>query len=231
MQIEERRYITAEVRTEQPSSRVVSGLAVRYGALSEDLGGWRERITRGAFTACLQDRNHDIRMLFSHDPARILGSTKARTLSIQDSDVGLMFRCSLPDTEDGRTVHSLVARGDLRELSFGFRCGREEWTDEMLEDNDTFDRSRRVKAVPVRHVKEAHLLEISPVAFPAYSGVTHIQHEPLAMAAAASRSLFPSGELPLEIRSRFPSFVTDPDDAELIRRARLLLTRLALDEE
>lgn len=213
---------------------------MRYGALSEDLGNWRERIAPGAFRATLGD-GHDIRMLFSHDQGRLLASTKSGTMSLADTTAGLTFRATMPNTVDGDTCLELCRRGDLRELSFGFQCRKEDWADEDIEDpDDDFDPDRgrsvrRKKRIAVRTVKVAHLIEISPVGWPAYSGgVTHIRPEMTAAAAAGSRSLFPSGVIPVEIRSRVPGIVpyraqymTDAERA-IYARALKLETRADL---
>ncbi len=229
MQVEERRYLQAQVRS-AAGGRVVNGIAVRYNALSEDLGSWRERIKPGAFTKTLAD-GHDVRMLFSHDPARILGSTKSRTLSIQDIAEGLHFRCELPRTADGDTVAELCTRGDLREMSFGFRCEKEDWLDEDDPDDYDDDRSRRSKRkIPVRHVLQASLSEISAVAWPAYANdATHIRPEIAAASAAGSRNLFPGGAIPFEIRSRVPSLSLTPEEDAVLVAARMLELQASLN--
>jgi HK97 family phage prohead protease len=232
MEITERRYSQPQLnRAAGQPSRVVSGVAVRFGALSEDFGGWRERIAPGAFAASLK-AGHDVRMLHSHDTGRILGSTRAGTLKLAETASGLTFRCDLPKTSDGDDVLELCRRGDLREMSFGFTCKRESWGDEDLDDYpDDLDRSRRTgrKKTPVRTVHEAFLAEISAVAWPAYAGgATSIRPELVAAAATASRSLFPSGAVPIEIRSRFPAIlVIDAEQQEQDARARQFLTHIA----
>jgi HK97 family phage prohead protease len=235
MQIDERRFSPVQIRSApQPGSRIVSGLAVRFGARSENLGGWKERIVKGAFTKTLSD-GHDIRMLHSHDSGRILGSTRAGTLSLGETSDGLAFRCDLPNTSDGDDVLELCRRGDLREMSFGFRCDRERWEDEDDDDFEDYpdDRGRRAKkTIPVRHVLQATLSEVSAVGWPAYSNdATHIKLEPMAAAAAvASRSLFPSGQVPYEIRQRglTPRRPMSDEEMKLYSAALLLETRADL---
>src|SRR5581483_10902956 len=218
--IDERRYLSAdEMRGD--SGRTVAGLAVKYNALSEDLGDWRERIMPGAFADSLVS-GHDVKLLFSHDKGRILGSTQAGTLALTDTPEGLRYRCDLPDTADGNMVLELVRRRDLRELSFCFQCLKEDWKEEDDPD-DRADGNRPRRRVPVRRVRQAHLIEISPVGWPAYAhGKTNISL--VAAASTNSRRLFPSGEIPVEIRSRVPGvgLAIDPEGEGLLRRAREL---------
>jgi phage head maturation protease len=149
---------------------------------------------------------------------------------LQETPIGLSFRAALPNTTDANNVLELARKGEL-EMSFGFRCLKDDWEDEDVEDNYGIDRSNRgrTKRVPVRTVRAAHLIEISSVAIPAYAnGATSIAPEMVAAAAAGSRSLFPSGAIPLEIRQRFPSLlVIDQETEEQNARARQFLTRLA----
>jgi HK97 family phage prohead protease len=198
MTIEERRYTASAVRADGGAKQQthIAGYAARFNTLSEDLGGFRERLQPGCFRASLA-RGHDIKMLYGHNAQSILGSTFAQTLGLREDNQGLAFRCQLPDTATGREVAELCRRGDLRECSFGFRCEDEDWNDE--EDPDDV-RSRR--KIPVRTVLRAHVLEVSAVAFPAYPQTSvGIDAPPMALAASA-RSLWPSGAIPFEIRSR-----------------------------
>ena len=49
---------------------VVMGHAAIFNTLSEDLGGFRERIEPGAFDGVLEN---DVRAYFNHDPNYLLG--------------------------------------------------------------------------------------------------------------------------------------------------------------
>lgn len=145
-------------RNADGSSRSISGTAVVWGALSEDLGGFRERIAKGAFTKSLRN-NPDVLMYFGHDSNRILGRVSSGTLSLRETDLGLVFTCLLPDSSDGRDVVELASRGDLRSLSFGF----------SLSDSSNSDTWEQVGDQVIRTVNEANLWEISAVGSPAYN--------------------------------------------------------------
>jgi HK97 family phage prohead protease len=226
--ITERRFNPSQIRAGDAAAPSISGMAARYDSLSEDLGGFRERLAPGCFGATLK-KGHDIKMLFSHDPSKLLGSTRAGTLALNETQSGLCFRCILPDTPTAREVHTLVKDNLLRECSFGFNCEDEDWSDE----DDPESRSRKI---PVRRVKRAHLHEISAVAFPAYgNGATNVGIDagPMALAAAASRSLFPGGLIPAEIRSHVPGLrpyrpLMTPEERELYSTALLLESQAEL---
>jgi hypothetical protein len=124
----------------------------------------------------------------------------------------------------------MVSRRDIHQMSFGFRCDRDEWTDEDLED-DGRSRGHSGKT-QVRNVKEAALYEVSLVAEPAYLDTdVNVDEDTMAMAMAGSRSLFPGG-VPLEIRNRFPKYLPpieeDGHEVELVRKAMIYLASLPL---
>ena len=88
----EQRTISASLRA-LPSSFELAGVAVAYDVLSSDLGGFRERIARGAFTRALNEKQNVV-CLFNHDQNFVLGRTTSGTLSLQDGDGRLAI--SLP---------------------------------------------------------------------------------------------------------------------------------------
>src|SRR5437763_2025006 len=81
----------------QDGKRTLSGYAVVYNSLSEDLGGFREKIAPTAFDKNLAT-NPDVVCVRDHDPKLLLGRTKSQTLRLQSDQVGLRFDCQLPDT-------------------------------------------------------------------------------------------------------------------------------------
>ncbi len=106
----------------------LAGYAAPYNSLSQDLGGFVERILPGAFTRSLTSPDH-ICALLEHDPQRLLGRVGSRTLSLQEDSKGLRFELSLPDTSYAHDLGVLVERGDISGCSFGFRvhAGGEHW--------------------------------------------------------------------------------------------------------
>lgn len=102
------------------------GYAWRYEEPSSPLP-FTERIARGAFTRTLKSKN-DIRAYVNHDDTKLLGSTRAKTLRIEDRAEGGWVEIDLPDTVDGNTIRTLVARGDITGMSFGFSTVRDSWS-------------------------------------------------------------------------------------------------------
>lgn len=116
-----------DVRTEGNTLR---GYAAIFNTLSEDLGGFRERIAPGAFADVLADA--DVRLLVDHKPPP-LARTKAGTLRLSEDERGLSFAAELPDTSYARDLRESVKRGDLDGMSFRFavKPDGEEWQDDV----------------------------------------------------------------------------------------------------
>lgn len=178
---------TTELRVQSDASgaQTLSGI-IRYNSLSYDLGGWQELIAPGAFAQALAP-DADVLCLRDHDASVLLGRTKSKTLTLTDSDEGLRFSCSLPNTTQARDLAESISRGDLDANSFGFIT---------LEDKWTADESGTV----LRTLIAVELMEISPCSFPAYP-----------QSSVSVRQLPDS--LPVELRSRVEKR-DDDDDAE-----------------
>jgi hypothetical protein len=176
---ETRAFRVTELRVMQSDSgsRTLVGYAAVFNAPSEDFGGWSEVVDPGAFARTLSE-GADVRCLVEHDPARIVGRTKSRTLRVSTDTKGLRFECDLPDTSVARDLIISVERGDLDACSFGFIAQKQEW----LEDSNTGEVTRTLLDVD--------LFDTSVVAYPAYLATT-----------ATVRSLPES--MPIEMRSRF----------------------------
>lgn len=139
-----------EVRaTEQ--GRTIGGYAAVFNS-EADIGGYfREVIAPGAFADAL---SQDVRALVDHDSGRVIGRTKAGTLRLKQDDTGLAVEIDLPDTTDGRDLGTLIERGDVSGMSFGFVVTKQSW-------DETQD-------PPLRTIEAVDLREVSVVAFPAY---------------------------------------------------------------
>jgi len=206
LQIERRTAGTVDL-----SAGTNSGTAVTYNHLSSDLGGWRERIQRGAFTSTLKSKA-DIACLYSHDTGKPLGRTGSGTLQVWEDAAALRWKCKLPDTSAGRDLMTSVQRGDLVQCSFGFICRKSSWNDEPDPENSR-------QQISVRIVTDAELLEVSPVLWGAYGDGTSV---------SAERSMFPSG-VPAEIRARLKQSAVVQVSEEADRKrllARLHTTKL-----
>ncbi len=148
----EQRTIDVDVESLDTRGRTVVGYAAVYGALSEDLGGYREKIAPGAFATVL---DADVRALLNHDANEVLGRTKAGTLRLFDEQRGLRFELDLPDSPLGENVRAAVKRGDVDGASFRFEVGEEDWAGEV----------RTIKSVKALH-------DITVATYPAYAAAS-----------------------------------------------------------
>ena len=157
MQQVEVRTFDAEIRAVDESSdgMTFGGYAWRYNEPSLPLP-FTERIAPGAFTRTLKSRN-DVRAYYNHNDELLLGSSRAKTLRIEDRADGGYVEISLPETELGRSVAYHIRRGDITGMSFGFSTVRDEWSGDGNE----------------RTLKEVRLHEVSVVSgVPAYPTTT-----------------------------------------------------------
>jgi HK97 family phage prohead protease len=129
-----------------------TGYAAVFNSPSEPLP-FIERIAPGAFKRSLKARN-DIKLLWNHDTGAVLGSTRAGTLKLEEDNYGLRVTAVLPETSLGKDVRTLVQRGDVSAMSFGFSvpANGDSWNSEGTE----------------RTLRSVRIHEVSIVAFPAY---------------------------------------------------------------
>ena len=130
-----------------------TGYAAVFNSPSEPLP-FIERIAPGAFKRSLKARN-DIKLLWNHDTGSVLGSTRAGTLKLEEDNYGLRVTAVLPETTLGKDVRTLVQRGDVNAMSFGFSvpANGDTWNTDGTE----------------RTLRSVRIHEVSIVAFPAYS--------------------------------------------------------------
>lgn len=132
----------------------IVGYAAVFNKLSEDLGGFRERIKPGTFSKTIQES--DIRALFNHDPNYVLGRNKAGTLRLKENSKGLKIRIDPPDWASN--IMESIHRGDIDQMSFGFRTIKDSWSKEDGQN--------------IRQLEEVQLFDICPVTYPAYPDTT-----------------------------------------------------------
>lgn len=147
----------------------LTGYAAVFGSQSEDLGGFREVISPGAFSDTLASRE-DVRALRNHDPAMLLGRTSSGTLKLAQDAGGLSFDLDVPDTSYSRDMMTLVKRGDVKGMSFGFNVAK---------GGDSWSKRDGMSLRTINKVKT--LGEISVVDSPAYRATSlQIRSETLA---------------------------------------------------
>ena len=128
---------------------IVEGTAIVFDSPA-NMGGYTEYIARNALDGVNLD---NITLLVNHDGAGIPLARSPKTMTLTVTDNGLEMRAELPDTEQGRSVHAAIQRGDLSEMSFAFDIGEQ-----------TFDEQKRECTI----TKIAAVYEISIVNRAAY---------------------------------------------------------------
>ena len=139
---------------------VLEGYAAVFGQRSEQMGYMIETIDRDAFDSVLAD-DPDVRFLASHG-GLAMARTSNGSMQLEADDHGLRFRAELnPDAQIARDLHALIERGDVTQMSFGFRAKwrREEHGDDCGDDCE-------IDHVAIREV--TWLGEVSAVTFAAY---------------------------------------------------------------
>ncbi|MBC8266364.1 MAG: HK97 family phage prohead protease [Flavobacteriales bacterium] len=151
----EKRYFNIDTRTEkrEDGTTSITGHASVFNHLSEDLGGFREKIAPGAFSDVL---DNDVRALVNHDPNLLLARTTSGTLRLAETEDGLQYSFDVPNTTYGNDLVISMERGDLTASSFAFTVQSDTW-----ETNDDGDDIRTINKVK-------RLYDVSPVTYPAY---------------------------------------------------------------
>jgi HK97 family phage prohead protease len=135
----------------------IRGYAAVYNSESDLLYGFfREVIRPGAFDNSIKN---DIRALWNHNSAYVLGRSTAGTLNIRSDAKGLYFEVDPPDTQWAKDLCTSVQRGDINQMSFGFETIQDNW--QSLEDG-----------TEMRELLEVNLHEVSVVTFPAYQATS-----------------------------------------------------------
>jgi len=159
MKIERRTYaldnFKVERRAEGDDPPKIIGHAALFNSLSEEIYGFREQIAPGAFKNAVKE--DDVRALFNHDPNIVLGRTGPGTLRLSEDSKGLAIEIDPPDTQQARDLMVSIERGDVSQMSFGFRVTSEEWEFKDGKEPD------------IRTLTEVQLFDVSPVTFPAYT--------------------------------------------------------------
>ncbi|GAA3301326.1 HK97 family phage prohead protease [Streptomyces cinereospinus] len=109
------------------------GRSIVYNALSEDMGGWRERIMPGAATRTLAG-DPDVRFLINHDPNLLLARTASGTATLNEvPDEGVDVDARMADVSYARDLAVSLERGDINQMSFGFWITADGWAGNVHE--------------------------------------------------------------------------------------------------
>ena len=151
-----------------------------------DLGWFEEEIVPGAFTQSMTDGD-DVRALYNHDSAQVIGRRSAKTLRLEEDATGLRIEIDLPDTTSARDLIANITAGNIDGMSFGFRAREQEWIE-------------REGQPELRRITNAELIEVSAVTFPAYPDTSIAQRS-----LELSRNESPAGHSASEERNQTPT--------------------------
>lgn len=144
--------VPVQVRSGQ-EKRTIGGYAAMFDRMSQNLGGFKERIAPGAFNYSRSQGWPSVLARYNHDDNMLLGTTGARTLRIDIDSAGLLYDVDVPNARSD--VYELTERGDVRQSSFAFIVDQDEW------DTDDTGFTRRT-------LLSVRLLDVAPVNTPAY---------------------------------------------------------------
>ena len=138
---------------EETTEKIISGYFIVCNSETELYDGVFEEIASEALQAI---DFSDVKALVDHDTSKVLGRTKASTLSLSVDSKGLYGEIRVNEQDqEAMNLYSRVMRGDVDQCSFGFDILNEE----MIQNPDG-----TVKFI----IKSIKLYEVSVVTFPAY---------------------------------------------------------------
>lgn len=177
----ERRFVTSNVELRMYSGKTyIEGYAAVFGKRSGNLGGFYEVVESTAFTKTVKEA--DVRALWNHSAFHVLGRSKASTLELSVDSTGLHYRALSPGTSYSKDLEILLDRGDVNQSSFAF------WN-----INDSWDETD--DEMPLRHLNEVGLVDVSPVTYPAYNDTTSGTIREIAVVGLAKRCGLDPGDL------------------------------------
>lgn len=167
---------------QEPDAEKIRGHAAVFNEWADIGGMFQERVAPGAFAEAMGD---DVRALFNHDSNYVLGRTRSGTLRIAEDSRGLAIEADPPDTQWARDLVVSMKRGDIDQMSFGFRVLEDSW--------DHTDPN-----MPRRTILRVALVDVSVVTYPAYEGTDAAvraardteEHERAAKRAARAKRLW-----------------------------------------
>lgn len=139
-----------ELRMDGDIKKVI-GYGAVFNSMSNDLGGFREVISKNAFEDRLED---DVRFLVNHDGLPLARTTN-NTLRLSVDEKGLRYEAIMPDTTLSNDLMELMKNGTISQSSFAFIVEDDSW-----EQKD---------GINIRTInKVSRLFDVSAVTYPAY---------------------------------------------------------------
>jgi HK97 family phage prohead protease len=132
---------------------VISGRPIVYNKptlIESTEGKYSEIIKSGALDGA---DISDCRLFYNHDLNRVPLARTPKTMQLMIDERGLEMTAFLPDTEEARSIHTAIKRGDLTGMSFAFK---------VPTGGDIWEGNRR----EIHKIEKVY--ELSVVPFPAY---------------------------------------------------------------
>jgi HK97 family phage prohead protease len=118
-------------------------------AVRDIFGEYVETMAKGAFAKTLKEKS-DVRLLVNHAGVP-LARTKSKTLTLTATPDLRAVATLDPANPAVQEIRSAMSRGDMDQMSIGFRVHRQEWNGDYTE----------------RTIKEIELFDVSVVTYPA----------------------------------------------------------------
>lgn len=137
--------------------RTVRGYALLFDTLSNDLGGFKETLSKDCLEGVLE--RSDVFALLNHDKTKgVLARSKKMqgSLKLEIDERGLVYEFEAPKTPLGDELLSYLERGEITESSFAFKVSKDEWR--KSEDGEYIRSINQIE----------RLFDVSPVFTPAY---------------------------------------------------------------
>ena len=209
-----------EFRAVDGALGTLTGYASVFNRLSQNLGGFVERVDPAAFNKSIADQV-PVLARYNHDDNHLLGTTEGGTLALEIDGTGLRYELPLPDTSSGRDVAALAKRGDVRYSSFAFRTVADDW-------------DLTPEGFPMRTLLAVQLIDVAPVNNPAYRDTStglrslaeHLHMDVAQVRAAAPEEL---RKLILEPDSRTLEARAEAEEGQRETHPDLTLYRRRLD--
>jgi HK97 family phage prohead protease len=125
---------------DEEGSYTMVGHAAVFNRWSLDLGGFRERIKKGAFDNALSGDPHVLHV-WDHDTARVLSSTRNNTLDLSVDPKGLRYWSKVAPTSYAADLRVLLERGDISQSSFAFTVKNDEWRIQEQDGQEIVERT------------------------------------------------------------------------------------------
>lgn len=154
-QFQVRNFKNLDLRSsEETAGKIISGYFIVFNSETELYEGCFEEVSQ-EITKELD--LSDVRALINHDTGKVLGRTKAGTLTLTVDKKGIYGEITVNEADtEAMNLYSRVQRGDVDQCSFGFNI-----LDEAMEQKDDGAYKFTIKAI--------ELFEVSVVTFPAYA--------------------------------------------------------------